>query len=166
MRPIRAQLCTGWKGMAEARWIATRWIVAGEGLRPEMGDKRCIPSRDRSRQDMDRDWIWMDDRRWMTGGERQEMDHGRRMTVNLLPFMKILRLYEVIPFSRSVTMITNYEVTIERRYADTRCTGGMAPPSTIPSTTQSTFQRYRIMHLHARVSMPNVIPNEIPTQLR
>jgi len=76
--------------------------------------------------------------------------------------MKILRLCEVIPLSRSLTLISSYEVTIERRYGDIRCTGGMAPPSTIPST----IQRYRIMHLHARVLMPNMIPNEISTQPR
>jgi len=31
----------------------------------------------------------------------------------------------------------------------------------IPSTIQSTIQRYRIMHLHARIPMPNTIPNQI-----
>jgi hypothetical protein len=34
--------------MGEARWIATRWIAAAEGLRPEMDDKRWIPSGDTS----------------------------------------------------------------------------------------------------------------------
>jgi hypothetical protein len=96
----------------------------------------------------------------MTGDGSRETDD------NQSPF-----LYEDIEVMRSytlleITSISSYEVTIERRYADIRCTGGMAPPSTIPSTTQSTIQRYRIMHLHARVSMPNMIPNEIPTQLR
>jgi len=59
-------------------------------------------------------------------------------------------------------MISSYEVTIERRYADTECTGGMAPPSTIPSTIQCIIHRYRIMQLQARVPMPNTIPNQIP----
>ena len=48
MRPIRAQLRTGWKRMAEARWIA-----AGDGSRPEM----------------DRGRIWIaTGYGWMTGG--------------------------------------------------------------------------------------------------
>jgi len=33
-----------------------------------------------------------------------------------------------------ITLISNYEVTIERSYADIRCTGGMAPPTTCPSS--------------------------------
>jgi len=82
--------------MAQARGIA-----AGEGSRPEMDDKRWIPSGDGSQPDMDCDRIWMDDWRWMTGDGSQEMDHGRRMTTNLLSYMKILRLCEVLPFSRS-----------------------------------------------------------------
>jgi hypothetical protein len=93
------------------------------------------------------------DRIWMTRNGCQEMDHGRRMTISLLPFMKILRLCEVLPFSRSITFISSYEVTIECRYPDTRCTtGGIAPPTTIQSTIQSTIQRYRIQQLHARVT--------------
>ena len=48
----------GWNQLDHSR----RWIVVGEGLRPEMDDKRCIPSGDDSRHDMDRDRIWMDDR--------------------------------------------------------------------------------------------------------
>jgi len=162
------------------RWIAAgdgsrpemdrgrRGIAAGEGSRPERdcGRRwmtRWITNRDRSRPDMDPDRIWMDDRRWMIGDGSQEMDHWRRMTINLLPFMKILQLCEIIPLSRSLTLISNYEVTLERRYADIRCTGGIAPPSTIPTTIQSTFPRYRIMQLHARVPMPNTIPNQIPS---
>jgi hypothetical protein len=105
--------------MAGSNWIATR-----EGLRPEMDDKRWIPSGDGSRPDMYRNRIWMDDRRWMTGDGSQEMDHGRRMTINLLPFYEDIVVMRVIPFSKSLTLISSYEVTIERRYADTRCTAG------------------------------------------
>jgi len=79
-----------------------RWIATGNRLRPEMVNKRWIPSRGGSRQYIDHDQLWMDDRRWMTGDGSQEMDHGRRMTINLLPYTKILRLCEVIPFSRSL----------------------------------------------------------------
>jgi hypothetical protein len=50
-----------------------------------MDDKKWIPSGDGSRQDMDRGWIWMDDRRWMTGDGSQEMDHERQMTIGLFP---------------------------------------------------------------------------------
>jgi len=98
----------------------------------------------------------------MTGDGSREMDHGRRMTINLLPFYEdiaVIRSYTILEIT---TLISSYEITIEHRYADIRCTGGMAPPSTI----QSTIQRYRIKQLHARVSMPNMIPNKIPTQLR
>jgi len=37
------------------------------GSQQEMDDKRWIPSGDGSRQNMDCDRIWMDDRRWITG---------------------------------------------------------------------------------------------------
>ena len=68
-----------------------------------------------------------------------------------------MRNYTILEIT---TLISNYEW----RYACIRCTaGGMVPPSTIPSTTQSTIQRYRIMHLHARIPMPNTIPNQIPS---
>jgi len=83
------------------RWIAAgdglrpemdsgrKWIAAGNGLRPEMLNMRWILSGGGSRPDMDRDRIWMDDRRWMTGYGSQEMDHGRRMTINLLSNMQL-----------------------------------------------------------------------------
>jgi len=153
MRPIRAQLRTGSKQVA---W--TNWITAVEISRPEMDRgrrwlttdglvRRYIAAWYRWRPDRD-GWPW-----WMTGD-------GWQWTS--FPFMKILRLCEVIPLSRSLTLISSYKVTIERRYGDIRCTGGMAPPSTIPST----IQRYWIMHLHARVLMPNMIPNGISTQPR
>jgi len=102
----------------------------------------------------------------MTGDGSQEMEHGRRMTINHLPFyedIEVMRRYTILEIT---TLISNYEVTIERRYADTRCTGSMVPPSTIPSTIQSTIQRYRIKQLYARVTMPSTIPHQIPTQLR
>jgi hypothetical protein len=109
-----------------------RWIAAGDGSHPEI----------------DRGRIWIaTGYRWMTGDGSQEMDHRRRMTVNLLAF------HEDIEATRSytrleVTLISSYEVIIECRYADIRCTGGMAPPcmipsnipSTIPSSTQITIQ--------------------------
>jgi len=73
MRPIGAQLCTvetnGWNELDHSRgWITVR---------------------DRSRPDMDRDRIWMDDRRWMAGDGSREMDQGRRMTINLLSYIKL-----------------------------------------------------------------------------
>ena len=71
-----------------------RWIAAREGLRPQ-GDcgqrwiTRWITVRYRLRADMDRDRIWMDDRRWMTGDGSREIHQGRRMTINLLSYMKL-----------------------------------------------------------------------------
>ena len=47
--------------------------------------RRWIAAADGSRQDMDRDQLSMHDQRWMTVDGSQEMDHGRRMTINLLP---------------------------------------------------------------------------------
>jgi hypothetical protein len=51
-------------------------------------------TRDGSRTERDRGMLWIvtgygwmtlvDDRRWMTGDGLREMDHGRRMTINLL----------------------------------------------------------------------------------
>jgi len=175
MRTIQAQLCTGgneWlepTGSQPGRDRGRRWIAAGDGLRPEMVNKRWIPSGDGSRHDMDRDriwmddWIWMDDQRWMTGDGSQEMDHWRRMATNPVPFyedIEVMRSYTILEIT---TLISNYEVTLERRYADIRCTGGIAPPSTIPSTTQSTIPRCRIKLLYARLTMPSTIPDQIPS---
>jgi len=84
--------------MAEARWIATRWIAARDGLRPEMDDKRWIPSGDAVWPDMDRDWIWMDDRRWISGDGSWETDD------NQSPF-----LYEATKLQSSADMQT-YDV--------------------------------------------------------
>jgi len=108
-------------------------------------------------------------RRWITRDgphsemdRSQEMDHGRRMAINPLPFYEDIAVMRSYTFSKSLTLISSYGVAIERRYADIRCTGGMAPPRTIPSTIQNTIQRYRIMQLQARVPMRNTIPNQIP----
>jgi len=79
----------GWKRMAGTNWITAVDGSRPDGSRPEMDDKRWIPSGDGSRQDMDRDRIWMVNRRWMTGDGSQEMDHGRRMTINLLSYLKL-----------------------------------------------------------------------------
>ena len=127
MRPIRAQLRTGWKQMADARGITTRWIATGDG--------------------------------------RPQMDHGRRMTINLLLFYEDVQAMPSYTILEIMTLKSNYKVSMERRYACIRCTGGMAPPSTIPSTLQSTIQRYGIMQLHARVPIPNTIPSHTATML-
>jgi hypothetical protein len=127
MRPIRVQLCIGW-----IRIAGTSWITAGDGSRPEMDDKRWIPSGEGSGPDMNSDRIRMDDRRWISGDGSRETEGNQSPTLSMI----ILRLCEVIPFSRSLTVISSNEVTIERRYADKRCTaGGLVPASTIPTTT-------------------------------
>jgi hypothetical protein len=42
-----------------------------------------------------------------------------------------LRLFEVIPFSKSLEIGSSYEVAVERRYTDSRCiAGGMVPATT------------------------------------
>jgi len=75
-----------------------------------MDDKRWIPSGDGSWPEMDRDWIWMADRRrWMTGDGSQETDHGRRMTINLLSYMKL----------RSCNRAQNCRHTMYRRHGST-----------------------------------------------
>jgi hypothetical protein len=79
----------------------------------------------------------------MTGDGSWEMDHRRWMTINLLPFhedIEVIRSYTLLEITYYDFMI---EVTIERRYADTQCTaGGLVTASTIPTTTQSTIERY------------------------
>jgi hypothetical protein len=136
----------------------TNEITAGDGSRPEMDRcRKWVAAGDGSRPD------WHCGRRWMTGDGSQEMDHGRRMTMNLLPFYEdsqAMRSYTILEIT---TLNSNYEVSMQRRYACIRCTSGMAPPSTMPSTIPSTIQRCRILQLHARVSMSNTIPNRIPS---
>ena len=80
--------------MAEARWIAV-----GDGSRPEKDCDLKWMLGDRSRPEMDRGLIWIatrygwmtevDDRTWLTGDGSQEMDHGRRMTINLRSNMNL-----------------------------------------------------------------------------
>jgi hypothetical protein len=56
------------------------------------------------------------------------------MTINPLPIYEdivIMRSYTILEIT---TSISNYEVSMERRYACIRCTSGMAPPNTIPNT--------------------------------
>jgi hypothetical protein len=132
---------------------------------PEIDCAHRLLTRDGSRLEMDRGLIWiMTTYGWMTRDGSQGMDHWRRMATLPVPF------YEDIEFMRSymnleiTTLISNYEVTLEHRYGDIRCTGGIAPVSTIPSTTQSIIQRCRFTQLYARLTMPSMIPDEIPTQ--
>jgi len=84
MRRIQAQLCTWWKRMA-----GTNWITAGDG----------------SWQDMDRDPIWMDNRRWMTGDGSRETDD------NQSPFLLKLRSYNRAQICRH---------TVFRRHGSTK----------------------------------------------
>jgi len=101
MRPIRAQLRTGWKRMAEARWIAAR-----EELRPEMDDKRWIPPGDRSRPDMDRHRIWVDDRRWTIGDGSRETDDNQ--SVFLYEDIEVMRSFTLLEIT---TLISYYATT-------------------------------------------------------
>jgi len=80
------------------------------------------------------------------------------MTINLLHFYEDIQAMRSYTILEITTLNSNYELSMERRYACIRCTGGMAPMSTILSTIQSniqsTIQRYRIMHVHTPVTMP------------
>ena len=134
-----------------------RWIAAGDGTRPENDCGRRWITWEWSCPEMDRSRIWIAaGYGWMTGDGSRETDDNRSPS-----YMHILRLCEVLP-SRDHDLdfiLCNQAVTMERRYADIRCTGGMVPLSTI----QSTIQWYRIMQLQARVPMRNMIPNKIPS---
>jgi len=89
------------------RWITARdasrpetdrsWtlIAASDALRPEMDPSQRWMTSDGPSHEMDhgrrwiaavidRDRIWMDDWRWMTGVGSQEMDDGRQMTIGLI----------------------------------------------------------------------------------
>jgi len=71
----------GWKQLD----CSQRRIAAGDGWK-----------------EIDRGRIWIATRYgWMTWDRSQEMHHGRQMAINPLLFMIILRLCEVIQFSRS-----------------------------------------------------------------
>jgi len=80
----------------------------------------------------------------MTGDGSQEMEHGRRMTLDLLAFYEDIEVIRHYTIPEITTLIPDYKVTIERTYSDIRYTGGMVPPRTIPSTIPSIFQRYPI----------------------
>jgi len=72
---------------------------------------RWIPSGDGSRHDMDRDRVWMDDRKWMTRGGWQEMDHERRMTINLIPFHEDIEVMRSFTLLEITTLISTYATT-------------------------------------------------------
>jgi hypothetical protein len=63
---------------------------------------------------MDPDRIWMDDWTCMTGDGSQEMDHGRRMTINLLPFdedIESVRSYILLEISYYHFKLPSYSET-------------------------------------------------------
>jgi len=132
-----------------------RGITAGDGWQEMDPVRRWIAAWYGSRPDTD-GWP-----RWMTGDGWQEMDLMRWIKGDR--WQSVSFLYEGIDLMQSytileiTTLISSYEVTSERRYPDIRCIGSMAPPCTIPSTIQSTIQRYRNMQLHAWVPKPNTI---------
>lgn len=143
-----------------------RWNAARGGSLPNIPVKKCTRSGDGLRHDMYRYRIRMDNWWWMTGDGPQELDHGKWKTITPLSNMRIWRLSKVIPFSKSHTVISNNEYSMERRDPDTRCTAsGMVPASLILTIIQnaspSTIQRSRIKPLHAGVTMLNTIPYEI-----
>jgi len=92
----------------------------------------------------------IDNRIWIKRGER---DNQSCLLYDDIEVMWSYTLFEITDY-----WIYGTKVAIERSHADTRCTGGMAPPGTIPSN----IQRYRIKQRHARVTMLN----EISTQPR
>jgi len=83
----------GWNQLDYTR----RWIAARDGLQPEMARGR----------------------RWMTGDGSPEMDHGRQMAINPLPFYEDIEVMRSHTILEITTLISSYEVPIERRYADT-----------------------------------------------
>jgi len=60
--------------IANKKWLKSN-ISRTAGSWPEMDcDKGCISSGDGLWPDIDRDWIWLDDWRWMTGDGSQTED--------------------------------------------------------------------------------------------
>ena len=64
----------------------------------------------------------------MTGDGSRETDDNQ--SPSLYEDIEVMRSYTLL----EITSISRYEVTIERRYADIRFTGGMAPPTKCPSS--------------------------------
>jgi len=125
-----------------------RWIMAADGLWPEIGDQTWIPSRFGSIPDMHCDWIWN------TGGWLQELDllgsilGDEWQSISFL----IQRCWGFDKIYNSRDHNVHFDVRcfyMESRDACTQCTGSMAPSSTIRSTTQcrilSCSPRYWIM---------------------
>jgi hypothetical protein len=91
----------GWNQLDHSR----RWIAAGNGSRQEMDrGPKWIAAGDGSRPE------WHCGRRWMTGDGSQEMDHGRRMTMNLLPFYEDIQAMRSYTILEITTLNSNYEV--------------------------------------------------------
>jgi len=104
MSPITNRVETNGRNQPDHTWI---WIAAGDGSPPEMDrDQKWIAAshgsrperhcgqrwmtRDGSHPEMDRGRIWISTGYGLlSGGRWQEMDHRRRMTINLLSHMKL-----------------------------------------------------------------------------
>jgi len=128
-----------------------RWIAVGVELRSEWNCGQRHKTIDGSSPEMDHGTKWIVTRYgWMTAGGRQQMDHRRWIMGDRWQSIS--------------NPIWCYQATIESRLADILCSGGMALRSTIPSTTQNTISRYWIMHLHAQVTMPNMMSNQFLSQ--
>jgi hypothetical protein len=80
------------------------------------------------------------------------MDHGRRMTINLLPFHEDIEVMRSFTLLEITTLISIYATTKLQSSAD------MQIHDVLPAVW---FQRRcRIEQLHARITMPNTIPTQ------
>jgi len=78
-----------------------------------MDDKRLTPSGDQWQQDENCNQMWLSNWMLITVDGLQMMDD----TQSLL-YTKVLRIWDVIPFSGSLTLIQWMKNSIEYRYAD------------------------------------------------
>jgi hypothetical protein len=87
-----------------------RSIVVRDGWHDMDPVRRRIVAGNGSQLDMD-EWPEVDDRRYMTGDGSREMDHGRRMTINLLPLHEDIEVMRSFTFLEIMTLISIYATT-------------------------------------------------------
>jgi len=99
----------------------------------------------------------------MTGYGSQEMDHGRRMTINLLPFdddIEVMRSYTIVEITYFDFKLRSYNRAQICRHPMYRRHGSTEYDTEHYSEHYSKIPKYAA---YAGVPMPNTIPKQIPS---
>jgi len=106
----------------------------------------------------------VDDSRWMTADGSREMDHGRRMTINILPLhedIEVIRGYTLVENSYYDSTLRSFNQAQIRRFKMYCWRYGSSEYD-----TDHDSEHYSEIPNHAPTcpsTIPNTIPNQIPS---